>query len=62
MPQARHGSIGVGLQNYIIYNTNDSGIKVLDDIRQEPYRDDDGMEVIPNRGSLENWMGVNNIC
>ena len=55
--QARHGSIGVGLQNYIIYNTDDSGIQVLDDIRQD-YRDDDGMEVIPNRGSSE-WMGVN---
>ena len=54
---ARHGSVGVGLQQYIIYNTNDSGISKLNEIRKE-FSEDDINQYIP-RGSSENWMGVN---
>ena len=54
---ARHGSVGVGLQQYIIYNTNDSGISKLNEIRKE-FSEDDINQYLP-RGSSENWMGVN---
>ena len=54
---ARHGSVGVGLQQYIIYNTNDSGISKLNEIRKE-FDEDDMYQYLP-RGSTENWMGVN---
>ena len=54
---ARHGSVGVGLQQYIIYNTNDSGISKLNEIRKE-FNEDDMYQYLP-RGSTENWMGVN---
>ena len=54
---ARHGSVGVGLQQYIIYNTNDSGISKLNEIRKE-FNEDDMYQYLP-RGSSENWMGVN---
>ncbi len=55
--KARHGSVGVGLQQYIIYNTNDSGISKLNEIRRE-FNEDDINQYLP-RGSTENWMGVN---
>ena len=57
--QARHGSIGVGLQNFIIYNTDRTGIGVLQDIRDEFDDNPDIYDKIPTKGS-RNWMGVNN--
>ena len=54
---ARHGSIGVGLQNFIIYNTDRTGIGELQKVRDE-FKDDDLYISLPSKGSKD-WMGVN---
>tara|TARA_B100000131_G_scaffold283551_1_gene291562 strand:+ start:19 stop:1752 length:1734 start_codon:yes stop_codon:yes gene_type:complete len=53
--EARHGSIGVGIQSFIIKNTADSGIKQVEDIRDE-YPQLKG--IVPLRNSMQ-WLGTN---
>ena len=52
--KARHGSIGVGLQTFIIKNTSESGIKEVESIRDEfP----DIQDIVPSRNAI-NWLGT----
>lgn len=52
--KARHGSIGVGLQTFIIKNTSESGIKEVESIRDEfP----DIQDIVPSRNAT-NWLGT----
>jgi len=53
---ARHGSIGVGLQEFIIKETNDQGIKKLESIRSDQ-KYSNIKDRFPTSGS-RHWMGV----
>lgn len=53
--KARHGSIGNGLQQYIIKNTNDSGIRVLEQIRSDR-RFSEIKDLFPTGG--QQWLGT----
>ena len=53
--EARHGSIGVGIQSFIIKNTDDSGIQQVEGIRDE-YPELKG--IVPLRNSMQ-WLGTN---
>ena len=52
---ARHGSIGVGLQQFIIYGTARGGIQQLQRIRSEE-EFDNIRQFFPSGG--QNWMGI----
>ena len=52
---ARHGSLGPGLYQWIIYNTDDGGIRKLNRIRNEKQFDNIGNSI---RRSGSQWVGV----
>ena len=57
--KARYGTIGVGIQQYIIQNTDDSGIMKLEEVRNGVKTENPELEHIIPTTSPRNWMGVN---
>ena len=53
---ARHGSIGVGMQEFIIKGTNDQGIKKLESIRSDT-KFNNIKDKFPSSGA-KHWLGV----